>query len=238
MAEINTVKASTQSHLDIEDIKNDLVILKNGGAALVIETSAVNFNLLSEKEQDAMIQAFGSLLNSLSFSAQIVIRSKRIDISEYLEMLRDLGNKERNSKLQKRITSYHDFIQELITKNEILDKSFYMVIPFKEVGLMPRGGPFNWIAQLLGKPEKRVRVDIPKVLQRAKTQLEPKKDHLIKELARVGVKARVLRTRELVELFFDLYNAETAHEQRPRIDPGEYTAPIVEPLVEEIEVKS
>ncbi|MCG2685767.1 hypothetical protein L6258_00160 [Candidatus Parcubacteria bacterium] len=234
---MQTVKASTQSHLDIEDVKDDLVVTKSGGAALVIETNAVNFDLLSEKEQDAMIQAFGSLLNSLSFPIQIVVRSKRIDISEYLEMLRELESKESDPKLQGRITSYHNFIQELIIKNEILDKNFYIIIPFREVTLTPRGGPFNWLSQLLGKPEKRVRIDIPQVLQRARIQIEPKKEHLIKELARVGIKARVLRTRELVGLFFDLYNAGTAHEQRPKIEPSDYSSPIVEPLVEGSEVK-
>ena len=81
------IRASTQEYLPIEDIKNNLVVLKDGSCALVLSVSSVNFDLLSEREQEAIIYAYGALLNSLTFSIQIMIRSQRKDISSYLEIL-------------------------------------------------------------------------------------------------------------------------------------------------------
>src|SRR3989339_890084 len=81
------IRSTTQAHLPIEDIRNDIVIMKDGSSALIIEVSAVNFDLLSEREQDAIIYAYGALLNSLTFPVQILIRSQKKDISSYVELL-------------------------------------------------------------------------------------------------------------------------------------------------------
>ena len=228
----NKVVASTQDHLDILDVADDLVLLKNGGAACVLQTTAVNFDLLSEREQDAMIGGYANLLNSLSFTIQVLIRSKRMDITAYLERLDQVETEQPTPQLREKVIAYRNFIKELITKNEVLDKRFYIVIPYHPtVMITPTGGPFGWLNSLTGKGQKRIRIDKKYLLDKAKTQITPKRDGLVKELSRVGIKAHTLNTQELVELFYDFYNPGTAPEQKPKLNPSEYTSPMVEPAV-------
>jgi len=222
---------STQDHLDIAAIKDDIAILKTGGAAIVLKTTAVNFDLLSEREQDAMIAAYGNLLNSLSFHTQIIIKSKRMDITEYLEWIDEKLEAQRNRNLKELTSKYKSFIQELITKNDVLDKRFYVVIPYGVVSISSIGSPFGAFKKLFGIQEKRVRVDVESILVKAKTNLYPKRDSLIREFKRVGIKAEQLNSKELLELYYNTYNAGVSGNQKMRLDSSDYTTPIVEPLI-------
>jgi hypothetical protein len=226
------VTASTQDIIDIYDIKDDTLILKTGGAALVLQTTAVNFDLLSEREQDSMIAAYAGLLNSLSFPIQVVIRSKKMDVSSYLENLKTIEEGQPNEKLRQQIIGYRKFIEELITQNDVLDKKFYVVIPYGVITVAANPGPFDWVIDLFGLRTKRIRVDTDYVLKKAGVQLLPKRDHLIKEFGKVGIKARQLKTEELVALFYDIYNPTSAREQKIKATT-EYLAPIVEPMIEQ-----
>jgi len=225
------IKAATQENIDIYDIKDDTIVLKTGGAAIVLQTTAVNFDLLSEREQDSMIAAYSGLLNSLSFPVQVVIRSKRMDVSNYLQSLKEVEENQPNEKLRQQIISYRKFIEELITQNDVLDKKFYMVIPYGVITAAATPGPFDWLIDLFGMRTKRIRVDVDYVLKKAGAQLLPKRDHLIKEFAKVGIKARQLNTEELVALFYDIYNPTSAREQKIKAT-SEYLTPIVEPMIE------
>lgn len=222
------VRASTQQHLDIYDIDQDLVVLKNGGVRLVLAATAVNFDLLSEVEQDAIIAAYSALLNSLSFPIQVIIRSKRLDISLYLEKLQEVEKEQDNRHLKKRIASYRGYVEQLISKNEVLDKSFFIVIPHQETFLTSPEGALKRIFLR----RKRVVLNKSAILKKAKINLEPKREHLVKQLNKVGVKAKQLTTKDLVELFYDIYNADVAQEQRLTQKAEDYTAPLVRPAVE------
>ena len=219
--------ASTQQHLDIYDIEQGLVILKNGGARLVLSCTAVNFNLLSEIEQDAIIAAYSALLNSLSFPIQVVIRSKKMDISFYLDKLKAVEGEQTNRFLKKRIASYRHYVEQLISKNEVLDKSFYVIIPYQEAILTASENPLKKLFSKQGK----VILNKSAVLKKAKVQLEPKREHLIKQFNKIGVRAQQLNTQELIELFYDIYNPDLARQQHLR-GAEEYTAPLVRPAVE------
>src|SRR5438105_2044256 len=109
--------ASTQKFIEIKDIIGNIIVLSGGNACLIIEVKATNFALLSAEEQDAKIFAYASLLNSLSFSIQIVIRSKRLDISSYLKLLEDEKNSTANQALSRQIGLYKDFVSELVKVN-------------------------------------------------------------------------------------------------------------------------
>jgi hypothetical protein len=221
--------ASTQDHLDILDIRDDIVILKSGNAVTVLQTNAVNFDLLSESEQDALIFAYASLLNSLTFPIQVIVRSKRMDISSYLERLEEAREAQTNSRLQKQIVRYAEFVKDLIAKNNVLDKRFYIVIPYSELKV----GSLAPTQFLLGK--KRISFDKWDILQKAKTQLAPKQDQIIRQLSRLGIKAKVLSTQEMVELFYDIYNPNTSAEQKVSINVQEYTSPVVQPAMQKEE---
>jgi hypothetical protein len=220
--------ASTQEHLDIEDVRDDLVILKNGNAAAVLQTTAVNFDLLSEAEQDAMIFAFAALVNSLTFPIQILVRSKRVDITNYLTRLEEAKRTAYTPGLVAQIEKYETFIRELVSKNQVLDKRFYVVVPYIGLDLSQIksfGGVFA---------PKKPKFSKWAVLEKAKVNLAPKIEHLIKQLNGIGIKAIRLSTEELVELFYDLYNPEVAREQKAALGTREYTTPVVEPAISPI----
>lgn len=179
--------STTQQHLLISDIKDDILLLKDGGGGLVMQTSAVNFGLLSEREQMAIIYAFAQMLNSLSFAIQIVIHSERLNISSYLDLLDRAQATQTNSLLSAMMTSYREFIQTTIKEQEVLDKKFYIIIPLSklELGIIPTREA---------------------LYQKVKTVLLPRRDQVIRQLNRVGLKAIQLQSKELLELFFNIYN--------------------------------
>lgn len=224
------IQSTTQDHLDIQDIKDNIVILKNGGAVMVLETNAINFDLLSMPEQDAAITAYSSLLNSLTFPIQVTVRSKRMDISDYIDKVKDREDKQTNTKIKEQIKAYRKFIQEeLVTKEQVLDKNFYVTIPYK-IANFGATSPFGWIEDLFGFSNKsQARVNVDKILQEAQADLEPKRNFMIKEFARIGIKAIPLKTADLIKMFYEIYNSETAQAQKIRGDIQDYTAALVEP---------
>jgi hypothetical protein len=214
------IRATTQEFLDIEDIADDLIILTSGGAALVIETTAVNFGLLSEEEQDALIYANASLLNSLSFPLQIVILSKRMDISSYIEYISGEEGKQQNPVMKERIRRYREFILSIIKDNKVLEKKFYLVIPFSpfELGIKE--------AFTVSGKKKKLPFSQDYILSRAKTSLFPKRDHLLRQIGRIGLRGRQLTTQELDEFFYNIYNPTLTGEKLGTA--GGYVKPLVE----------
>ena len=181
--------STTQEHLLIKDIKDDIILLKNGGGALVLQVSAVNFGLLSDLEQMAIVSAFAQMLNSLSFSIQIVVFSERLNISSYLGLLEKAQKLQQNPLLLRMILSYKQFIQTTIKENEVLDKKFFLIIPLYSLELGLTASKEN-------------------LQQKIKTVLWPRRDQIIRQLNRVGLKATQLTTQKLIELFYDIYNGQ------------------------------
>lgn len=214
------IRASTQEHLEIEDIKDDIVILKDGSCCLVLATTAINFGLLSEKEQEATIYAYAALLNSLNFPIQIVIRSARKDISSYLSLLEEQEAKETRKLIKEQIVKYRQFIQETVQKNNVLDKSFFIVIPMSALEL----GVAKSLKKV-GKKQKGLPFDKGYILQQAKINLYPKRDHLLRQLSRLGLKPHQLNNQELIRLFFDIYNPEVG--SRQMAESSSYQKPLV-----------
>jgi len=201
------IRATTQEHLPIEDIKDDLVILKDGSCALVLSVSSVNFDLLSEKEQEAIIYAYGALLNSLTFPIQILVRSQKKDISSYLEVLKKQEqNKMGSPLLAGLINSYRKFVAEMVKKNNVLDKKFYVVIPFSSLEL---GITKSLTSVIAIRKIESLPYDKEYILAKAKASLIPKRDHLIKLFSRIGLLAKQLTTQELIRLYYNIYNTET-----------------------------
>lgn len=195
-------RVSTQDHLDIEDIRDDLVILKNGVVSLVIETTSLNFDLLDSKEQDAKIYSFASLLNSIRFPIQVVIRTQRTDIAKYLSLLEDYKQKSTSEEIRGQVTIYQDFINNLTEATQILDKRFFTVIPTTKVNDVDT----NWGKQLFGKPKQIV--NAKQLLVKATEELYPKRDAIIKQYANMGVGARQLTTDELIKLYYSVYEPD------------------------------
>jgi len=187
------VKATTQSFIEIEEIKDDILLLKDFSAAAVIEVGAVNFWLLSSEEQNSIIYAYAGLLNSLSFPVQILILSNKMDISSYIDYLENKIEKQQNDLIRTRLVSYRDFIKNIIKKNTVLEKRFFFVVPFSPLEMGVAG------ANTAGLNKEYV-------ISRAKTSLYPKRDHLVRLLSKIGLRASVMQKQELTELFYNLYN--------------------------------
>jgi hypothetical protein len=230
----NKIIPTTQEHLDILDIKDDLVILKNGTTCAVIQTTAVNFDLLSEIEQDAIIAAFSMLLNSITFPIQIVLRSKRLDISKYIEKVRVVESKISDPLMKHQAGAYKKFVQEVIQQNEVLDKKFFVVVPSVSAEESVSMGPFDWIFKLIGTNKgSSGNVNVDDAIKTGRTQIMPKADHVTKEFHRLGIKTKLLTTQELVELFFDIYNPSSVHGQRIRTNVNDYKTAVVNPAIME-----
>lgn len=229
----NQITASTQDHLDILDIRDDFVILKNGMVSVVLSTTAVNFDLLSEVEQDALISAFSMLLNSITFPIQVVVRSKKLDISKYVEKVQRVESKIADPLMKMQAQAYRKFIQDVIKQNEVLDKRFFVVVSSgaKSYAVEPGSGAFDWVGKLIGTQNQRTEVNMEQSLAEARAHILPRADHIVKEFNRLGVKARRLGTQELVELYFDLYNPTSLHGQRIRTNVEDYKSAIVSPAI-------
>ena len=194
------IRASTQQFTEIEDVAQNIVMFQNGSCALIISVAAVNFSLLSEKEQEIIIYSYANLLNSLSFPIQILIRSKHKDVSAYLHLLEEKEREQKNPKLAKSIHGYRAFIEQTVKEKEVLDKKFYIVIPFSSLEL----GVSSKV--LLGNKTSGLPYQKAYIFERALIALSPKRDHLIRLLAKIGLKAQQLANDQIIQLFFSLYN--------------------------------
>ena len=187
------IKSTTQKFIEIEEAKDDVLLLKDFSASIIIEVGAVNFWLLSQEEQASIIYAYASLLNSLSFPVQILILSKRMDISSYLEYLDGKIKTQQAELIKSRLLSYKEFIRNIVKKNSVLEKRFFFSLPFSPLEL----GVSGVNAKGMNKEY---------VISRAKTSLYPKRDHMLRLLAKVGLRSTVLQRQELVDLYYNLYN--------------------------------
>ncbi|MFA5749774.1 MAG: hypothetical protein WC895_00940 [Candidatus Shapirobacteria bacterium] len=222
------IKGSTQEHLPIEDIVDGVVIMKDGSCSIVMQISSVNFDLLSEAEQSALVFAYGGILNSLNFPLQIVIKSSTKDVGVYLKNLIEVENKQTNNLLKERIKSYRKFIEETVKKNDVLSKSFYVIVKFSvlELGIKSAG---KQTFKTIFNPNKNLNTGLPYpkeyILEKAKASLEPKKDHLVRLFSRLGLEIKPLTNKELIELFYKIYNEDVAGNQK--LQNSNYSDPIV-----------
>ena len=197
------ITSTTQDFLPIADITNDVLLYKDGGAALVMESTSLNFGLLSEKEQAAVIAAYAAMINSLSFAIQIVVRTQRKDISNYISYLDEEAKKLTHPLLVALMKGYKGFILESVKKKNVLGKRFFVVLYLSplELGV---GKSVQAITKRSGP------LPFPKsfVIKKAKLTLYPRRDHLIRQAGRLGIKFRQLATSELTDLFYTIFNPE------------------------------
>lgn len=215
------IRSSTQEFVEIEEIDKDIVLFADGSCSLIIATTAVNFGLLSEKEQESIIYAYAGLLNSLSFPIEILIRSQHKDVTAYLHLLEEQEKLQKNPKLAKSIHDYRLFVATTVKEKDVLDKKFYMVIPFSalELGVSTK--------VLFGSKKRGLPYDKPYIYDKALTVLLPKKDHLVRLLSRLGLRGRQLTTEELIRFFFNAYNPEGQMPQTAEINKSDkYANPI------------
>lgn len=197
------IDRSTQKYIDIAEIREDCVVLKNGALRAVILVSNVNFALLSDQEQEAIVLGFQNFLNSLDFSIQIVVESRVLDIQPYLQLLTDYENAQVNELLREQTRAYREYIASLVTESSIMEKRFYIVVPFsiienKQEGFMSRVKKAINPSTVVAQKKEKFEVYRGQLMQRA--------DQILNSVGAMGMSGQLLDTRKLIELYYSAYN--------------------------------
>jgi len=194
---------STQQFLEIDQIREGVIILKNKALRGILMVSSLNFALKSDEEQTAILYQFQNFLNSLDFSCQVLIQSRRLNITGYLEKIKELVERQKNELLKIQTQEYHDFIKSLVETGTIMSKSFFVIVPFT-------------IFEAQGLPAFKI-LKAPKIptlseeeFQRCKSQLWQRMEFVALGLRRCGLKAVPLTTEEIIELFWATHHPKEA----------------------------
>ena len=221
---------STQHSLPIADIRDGVVVLKDGSFRVVVEAQAINFELMNLEEREGVEFAYRGFLNSLYFPVQIHIQSRRVDAEAYLKRIESHLKGQKNMLLSILTADYLDFLAQLLETTDIVDKNFYVVIPYfttefsKDSVLNTSKNLLSKLWYIKKKPAPLVISD--KVFEQAKRELRYRLQTVQDGLRHCGVPTRVLSTKELLELYYKFYNPEMGLNQ---IIPNmaDITAPIV-----------
>ena len=200
------IHATTQKFTEIVDFVDNILLLEGGNACMIIEITASNFALLSRREQDTRIFSYASLLNSLSFPIQILIRNRRIDITNYIKELDEIIKNTKNPQLGQYIGYYRTFVHEMVTVNVVLSKQFYIVIPYSSL----EGGVSGAAQSVQTSQKTRSQNDI--FAENAKKSLASKADSVLGQLQKFAMTARILEKEDLIKLYYDIYNGGVALE--------------------------
>lgn len=200
MAEANK---ATQSIVPIREVRNGIVVLKDGSMRALLMTSSVNFALKSADEQDSIIFQFQQFLNSLNFSVQIFVQSRRLDIRPYIATLESREKEQINDLMRIQVKEYVEFIKAFTERTNIMTKTFYIVVPYTppilNLGANKKSGIFN---KNTGKQTAGQR----EAFEEAATQLEQRIAVVQQGITRSGVRAVQLGTEEAIEVFYRLFN--------------------------------
>jgi type IV secretory pathway VirB4 component len=209
MAAKNTPRpASTQSHVPIAQIRDSMVVMKDGTFRAVMVVSAINFALKSKQEQEAIIYQFQSFVNSLTSPIQIVVQSRQLDLNGYLLDLSNRAKDQTNQLLQFQMVDYIDFVSRLVTLANIMDKRFFVVVPHDTVNTGSKG-LFRFV---LGR--KTIPSFTQQQFERYREELTERINVVVSGLGGLGLRAVQLNTQELIEFYYGLYNPEEAVEEK------------------------
>lgn len=211
---------STQAYLDFAEIRDDLIVMRDGSLRIILAVSSINFELKSEEEQRAIIAQFQSFLNALAFPIQILVQSKRLDLAPYLAKLRERLASEANDLLRVQIADYIEFIRRLVSFVNVMEKRFYLVVPYHPPLISP--------GRLASLGAKQIRKLSPQDFANYKEELRERASLIAGGLGATGLRAVQLGTAELVEFLYTLYNPGTASRQEVIAEAESVTAPVIE----------
>jgi len=208
---------STQQFVDIEDIKDGVIVLKSGGLRRVVMVGGTNFELKSEEEQNIIIGSYQNFLNTLDFSIQIIIHSRRLNIDAYLKMLSERQDQEPNELLKNQIAEYVEFIRSFVSQNEIMTKTFFVVVPYDgiDISQIAKKGILSKIPFFAKKEQDKTNQEID--FGERLTQLNQRTDQVVVGLEQIGLRAVSLNDEELIELFYNLYNPQAIEKKDLKI---------------------
>lgn len=203
----NKIAVSTQQYLNIAEIKDDTVIMKDGTLRAVLLVSSINFALKSEDEQNAVIDSYIRFLNNISFNLQIVVQSRELDIDNYLQYLKGKEKEQTNRLLKVQTADYIEYIKELTQLGKIMNKRFYVIVPYDPMTDKHKGF-FSLVGEAL-KPATIIKLK-EKTFKGYQEMLDRRIESVVGGLESMGVAVARLDTQSLIELYYKTYNPETA----------------------------
>ncbi|HUD21111.1 MAG TPA: DUF87 domain-containing protein [Candidatus Saccharimonadales bacterium] len=204
---------STQSFVKINEVRDDLAILTDGSLRQVLKVTPLSIELRSQKEQDAVVYQFRSFLNALKFPIQIVVQGRRIDLTKYIQKLNNIGADEQNELIRIQIADYVDFIERLSTEVNIMDRIFYVIIPHSK-SPAETSTKQTFLDKLLGGKKTATTTYTPEEFEELKAQLIEKTQVVSGRLEAMSIKTEVLKTQDLIELYYNTYNPEESASER------------------------
>jgi hypothetical protein len=198
--------ASTQKYVDVEEVRDGIIVLKNGTLRAVLLVSSINFDLKSSEEQDTIINQYQNFLNSLDFPIQIDISSRKLNLAPYLEYLKEKETKITNELLAFQLSEYRNFVKNLTEVSSIMSKYFYVIVPFAPIE-SKKGNFFQ--NMFAGMNPKQTIVNRREIFETYKNQLWQRIEHISAGLSGTGVKVTPLKTEELIEFLYNSYNPTT-----------------------------
>lgn len=221
---------STQNTLQIAEIRDGIVIMNDGSFRSVVMVKSINYDLMSQQEQEAVEQSYQGFLNSLYFPVQIFIRSQRIDLQPYVEKLERIRSTHNNMLLAMLMDDYIQYMAQLSQQTNIMDKRFYVVIPYYphveiQKAITQSKNFFTGLTGMLSSKEQQITIN-EESLAKAKTELKNRVQSVLGGLLQAGIQGLPLDTQELIELYYGVYNPDTATRQELKNFSG-MTADIV-----------
>lgn len=210
----------SQQIVNIEEIRDGVLILKDSSFRVVLMASSLNFALKSADEQTAVVMQYQSFLNSLDFSVQFFVQSRKINIEPYIDTLENTQKNQTNELLKIQTAEYVEFVRTFVRASNIVTKNFYITVPFTPP-FFNQGGPENkkgvvdLLKSLLGSESQKKEGFSPQKFEEYKNQLWQRMETVIQGLVRAGVRAVPLNTEELIELFYGLYNPGELEKGKP-----------------------
>jgi len=206
---------STQSTLQLSEVRDGMVIMIDGSYRAIVACKSINFDLMSDREREGVEYSYQNFLNSLNFPIQITVRSQRVDIGPYIDKLIDTRRSQDNMLLGVLMDDYIGFIDALSQEANIMEKSFYIVIPY-----FPKGDTANFVEQgkgffgkLFAKSQNTITHIDTASYQKAKDEIKNRVDSVTAGLFQLGVQSAQLDTKSLGELYYNYYNPDTALRQ-------------------------
>lgn len=204
--------SATQNFVPIRDIRDGVVIMKNGQMAMVLLATSINFALKSSDEQRAILRQFQAFLNTLDFSLQYYVQSRRLNIQPYLELLQSREPAQDNDLMKIQLREYMEFVRSFTSEVDIMTKNFFIVIPYTPSGLDLTDGFSGGISKILKRKQEAMSAN---KFEEEKTQLDQRVSVVEQGMARLGIRTVPLGNEELVELYYHIFNPDEVNSKPP-----------------------
>ena len=199
--------SAVQKFVKVKEIRDGVAILTDNSLKAVCACSSVNFELLSSAEQEAVTARFQEFLNALDFPLQIIVASRHFNVENYLNQIKELEKKQTNELLRIQTSEYINFVESFVEFANIMNKSFYAIIPFNIIETKGEG-LFTKVRNIISATKPQKQTFDPQKFNQYKAQLDQRTNMVISELQGLGIKTIPLNDGQLTQLFFESYNVE------------------------------